>query len=242
MPLGLTGFDKRALAGAKVLVGIDEAGRGCLAGPVVAAAVLCRAEFYNTSWCRRHSRGVDDSKRLTSFRRAEIVERFREACHENWIRIGIGSADIEEIERFNIYQANTLAMRRAVAELGFFESDLSELSDQSDKEEPVILIDGKPIRNFPLTHRGVVKGDRKSLAVALAGIHAKEWRDARMREMDAAFPEYGFAVHKGYGTRQHLEAIRDWGPCPHHRRSFLGRIIKGDAEGADSTQCSLFEE
>lgn len=244
MPLGLTGFDKRALAGATVLVGIDEAGRGCLAGPVVAAAVLCRAEFYSTSWCRRHSRGVDDSKRLTPARRAEIVQRFREACHEKWIRIGIGSADIAEIERFNIYQANTLAMRRAVASLSDLSdlSGLSDLSDNSAMDQPVILIDGKPIRNFPLPHRGVVKGDRKSLAVALAGIHAKEWRDTRMREMDKAFPDYGFAVHKGYGTRQHLEAIRRLGPCPHHRRTFLRRILEVPDEAADATQCSLFEQ
>ena len=245
MPLGLTGFDKRALAGASILVGIDEAGRGCLAGPVVAAAVLCRAPFYKTSWCRRHSRGVNDSKRLSPGQRAEIVQRFRKACDEKWIQIGIGHADVVEIERFNIYQANTLAMRRAVEALGQGLESLDQLggSDRlAQSSPPVVLIDGKPIRNFPLNHRGVVQGDGKSLAIALAGIHAKEWRDARMRELDTEFPQYGFAAHKGYGTIRHVQALRQSGPCPHHRQSFLQKILRGGKQAAETSQCSLFEE
>ena len=114
MPFGLVGFDKRELGGSACLIGIDEAGRGCLAGPVVAAAVRCKKEFYYTSWCARNSRGVDDSKRLKPAQREAIVKRYQYAVSKDWIRIGIGTASIEEIEKFNIYHANSLAMRRAL--------------------------------------------------------------------------------------------------------------------------------
>lgn len=241
MPLGLVGFDKRALDGAACLVGIDEAGRGCLAGPVVAAAVRCRADFYSTPWCRRHSRGVNDSKCLSAEKRAAIVERFREACHENWIQIGIGTASVGEIEAFNIFQANSLAMRRALEQVMDIGEGTLWQTGESRPEHVTLLIDGRPIRSFPVPHRGVVKGDRKSLAVALAGIHAKEYRDRLMRELDEDFPEYGFSVHKGYGTSRHLEALRQHGPSPHHRLSFLGKVLQpGRRENPESSQDSLF--
>jgi ribonuclease HII len=257
MAPGLTGFDRRAIGAAPCLVGIDEAGRGCLAGPVVAAAIRCEAAFYRTSWLRRHSRGVDDSKRLSAAQRQAVVERFKEACHENWIRIGIGAAGVEEIERHNIFQATALAMRRAVlGALGWDAGDVWELGNGPGREVGKVLIDGRPIKGFPLEHEGVVKGDQRSLAVALAGIHAKEWRDARMRELDAEYPGYGFAVHKGYGTAAHLAALRRLGPCPHHRPTFLRKFHAGAAAATDrpaqgqlfqphgaafeSTECSLF--
>lgn len=240
MPIGLVGFDKRALDGAACLVGIDEAGRGCLAGPVVAAAVRCERAFYSTPWCRRHSRGVNDSKCLRADKRAAIVERFREACHENWIQIGIGTASVEEIEEHNIFQANSLAMRRALGKI----LDLEEgtlWGRGSDTSPPAtVLIDGRPIRNFPVPHRGVVKGDRQSLAVALAGIHAKEHRDSLMRELDKSCPGYGFAVHKGYGTSRHLKALRERGPSPHHRRLFLRKVLQEGTASPDVSQDSLF--
>ncbi|MEX0326704.1 MAG: ribonuclease HII [Puniceicoccaceae bacterium] len=239
MPVGLVGFDKRTLDGAACLVGIDEAGRGCLAGPVVAAAVRCEASFYSTSWCRRNSRGVNDSKCLTPEKRAAVVDRFRKACHEKWIQIGIGEATVEEIEEHNIYHANSLAMRRALEQV----LDLREgtLWDSDSGEGPVtILIDGRPIRTFPVPHQGIVKGDRCSLAIALAGIHAKEHRDAVMRKMDRDCPGYGFAVHKGYGTSQHVEALRQLGPSPHHRPSFLSKVLPERGEQAEHSQDSLF--
>jgi ribonuclease HII len=238
MPLGLVGFDKRALGGSTSLVGIDEAGRGCLAGPVVAVAVRCEATFYPRSWCRRNSRGVDDSKRLTGEKRALVVERFRKASSENWIQIGIGTASVDEIERHNIYHATSLAMRRALGEVLDLED--GTLWGESSAPAPVILIDGRPIKAFPVPHRAVVKGDRQSLAVALAGIHAKEHRDALMRDMDTECPGYGFAAHKGYGTSDHLEALQALGPSRHHRLSFLGKVL-GDRPEEDSLrQDSLF--
>ncbi|HSH09415.1 MAG TPA: ribonuclease HII [Oceanipulchritudo sp.] len=243
MPLGLVGFDKRALGNAPCLVGIDEAGRGCLAGPVVAAAIRCGAPFYNTSWCRRHSRGVDDSKRLSAEKRQAIVERFAEARREDWIQIGIGTASVEEIERHNIYHATTLAMRRALAAalaaaLGWDQGDQEDLWDPAVGGK--VLIDGRPIKNFPCLHQAVVKGDQRSLAIALAGIHAKEHRDALMAGLDQECPGYGFRVHKGYGTEAHLDALRKLGPCPHHRPTFLRKFHAGEQEVPDSSQCSLF--
>jgi ribonuclease HII len=165
------------------------------------------------------------------------VQRFRGECREKWIQIGIGVATVEEIERHNIFQANVLAMRRACAQLkGVFMSEDKLLTGGT----PPVLIDGRPIKSFPFPHRGVVKGDRQSFAIALAGIHAKEWRDAHMRELGRQHPGYGFESHKGYGTRIHLEAIREHGETVHHRTLFL-RKFREQAETAESTrQDSLF--
>jgi ribonuclease HII len=242
MARGLISFDKRALGGAEYLVGIDEAGRGCLAGPVVAAAVRCPRDFYTSTWCLHHARHVDDSKRLAPGQRAAVVERFRIACREKWIQIGIGSASVEEIDRHNIYQATVLAMRRACEQVCPVQAEESlwKEAEAASSNPMAVLIDGRPIRTFPLPHEGVVKGDQRSLAIALAGIHAKEWRDARMRELDAAQPGYGFSVHKGYGTAAHLEALRELGPSPHHRPLFLRKFhAAGDAPGPE-IQDSLF--
>ena len=239
MPLGLVGFDKRAIGKAPFLVGIDEAGRGCLAGPVVASAVWCESPFYGSSWCRRNSRGVDDSKRLTAEQRVAIVTRFRRACEERWIRVGIGMASVEEIEKHNIYHATTLAMRRALAEVTGEEAE--GLFDPQALADPGrILIDGKPIRAFPCPHEGIVGGDQRSLAIALAGIHAKVWRDRHMCELHTGCPQYGFRSHKGYGTAGHVEALRSHGPSPHHRASFL-RKYRELIEGKTAiSQDSLF--
>lgn len=240
MPLGLVGFDKRQLGSADSLVGIDEAGRGCLAGPVVAAAVFCRKEFYDTSWCRRNSRMVDDSKRLNASQRAAVVERFQYAVARKWIRIAIGSATIAEIEQYNIYHANSLAMRRALGQVaGVHEVPLWDDASEAAGCIP-ILIDGKPIRTFPMHHNAIVKGDRKSLAIALAGIHAKQYRDTLMDEMDRQYPSYQFSRHKGYGTQLHLAALRKYGPCEQHRPSFLGGILDKQEDKPNIRQDSLF--
>lgn len=240
MPVGLVGFDKRACGDASILVGIDEAGRGCLAGPVVAAAVFCESSFYGRSWCKRNSRGVDDSKRLTSERRAAVVKRFEYAKQQGWIRIGIGTASIEEIEQHNIFNANTLAMRRAVEQVMLPETGTLWQTGSDDDCTIVTLIDGRPIRAFPYAHQGVIKGDQKSLAIALAGIHAKEHRDALMDELAGQHPDYGFTQNRGYGTEQHLEALREHGPCSCHRPSFLKKLFASDADVSEVRQDSLF--
>lgn len=244
MARGLIAFDKRALGAAPWLVGIDEAGRGCLAGPVVAAAVRCDRAFYDSPWCRRHSRDVDDSKRLSPARRAAVVERFRQACEEEWIHIGIGTASVEEIGSRNIFGATALAMRRALealpAETHTGGGEVPADGGGLWPEGPPVLIDGRPIRTFPHPHTGVIKGDQRSLAIALAGIHAKEWRDRLMRELDAAQPGYGFAGHKGYGTAAHLEALRRLGPCAHHRPLFLRKFHAANQPVQAPRQGSLF--
>jgi ribonuclease HII len=238
MARGMVPFDRRALAGAAGLVGIDEAGRGCLAGPVVAAAVRVESAFYGSRWCRRHAREVDDSKRLSPARRAAVVRRYAEACHEKWIRIGVGRADVAEIERFNIHQATALAMRRALEQV--LDGEEPGLwSGQNAACAMPVLIDGRPIRGFAHPHSGVVKGDQRSLAIALAGIHAKEQRDACMVELDALHPGYGFAVHKGYGTAAHLQALRRLGPCPQHRRLFLRKFHAREQAQPGASQGSL---
>ncbi|MGC9449906.1 MAG: ribonuclease HII [Oceanipulchritudo sp.] len=241
MALGLVGFDRRALGGAACLVGIDEVGRGCLAGPVVAAAIRCEADFYSSSWCRRHSRQVDDSKRLRAVQRAEVVRRFTHAFRKKWIRIGYGSASVEEIGRLNIYHATTLAMKRALAGvLELQREDLWSSGGGGLRPEIPILIDGRPIRHFPHAHEGIVKGDQRSLAIALAGIHAKEWRDRYMRDLDREVPGYGFAAHKGYGTAGHVEALQRKGPTRHHRPGFLKNVGGSIIAGASASQGSLF--
>jgi ribonuclease HII len=183
-------------AGCRVIVGVDEAGRGPLAGPVVAGAVVLPEDFTLA--------GLDDSKKLTAARRDRIYE---ELVADPRVRWAAGLADVEEIDRLNILRATHLAMRRAVAALGSVEPDM-------------VLIDGLPVRDFPWPQQAVVKGDALSLSIAAASIIAKVERDRIMLALDAAFPLYQFASHKGYGTAAHLTALQQHGPSPHHRRSF----------------------
>lgn len=185
---------RAALPAGRWLAGVDEAGRGPLAGPVVAgAAVLDPA---------RPIPGLDDSKRLTHRTRA----RLEAAIQGGALAWGVGAAEADEIDRIGILKATFLAMARAVEALG-----LSDLH---------LLVDG---RDFPFGGRpgsALVRGDGASASVAAASILAKEERDRRMVAVDARWPGYGFAAHKGYGTAVHLEALARLGPCPLHRRSF----------------------
>ncbi len=186
------------------VAGTDEAGRGPLAGPVAAAAVL-----FDPAFLRREAQGLlaglTDSKKLSE----DARERFFALLHSHQpatIAIGVGLASVGEIDRLNILRASHLAMERAIAQL--------------PQPLGLVLVDGLPIRDFPYLHRGIVKGDSLSLSIAAASIVAKVTRDRLMRELDALHPAYGFAIHKGYGTRRHLQALREHGPCPEHRRSF----------------------
>lgn len=177
------------------VAGVDEAGRGPLAGPVAAAAVILPAGF--------SCPGLDDSKKITPARREEIYLRLTQDEGVAW---AVATAGCGEIDRLNILRATHLAMRRAVEAL--------------DPPPHHCLIDGLPVRDFPLPHDAVVKGDGISLSIAAASIVAKVTRDRIMREIDREFPQFGFARHQGYGTKEHLEALRIHGPCRHHRRSF----------------------
>jgi len=196
MPCNLR-FEKLLWAkGIPLVAGIDEAGRGPLAGPVVAAAVIVPAGFC----CR----GINDSKQLTPSVREQFFDTL--TAPGTLISFGIGVSDSLEIDRVNILQATYLAMQRAVR----------NLSVQPDH----LLIDGLPVPLFPLAQTAVVDGDTKSVSIAAASIIAKVTRDRMMQQWHIEFPDYGFHENKGYGTPAHIEKLQIHGPCPIHRRSF----------------------
>nr|WP_246203125.1 ribonuclease HII [Sphingomonas lacunae] len=181
-----------------MIIGVDEAGRGPLAGPVVAAAVLL---------CPDGITGLNDSKKLSEKRRIHLEAEIKAKC-----RWAIGIVDVAEIDRINIFQATMLAMTRAVAALGI----------EGDAE---ILIDGNMtpqgrVEAWRWPARAIVGGDALEPSISAASIIAKQARDAMMIEACATFPGYGFSRHKGYGTAEHMEALDRLGPCPLHRQSF----------------------
>lgn len=188
-------FERRLWAqGFRLVAGVDEAGRGPLAGPVVAAAVVLPPEAYLP--------GLDDSKRLTAARREALEPRIKDAA----VVWGVAVAGVEEIDQLNIARAAFLAMARAVAALAVAPDHL--------------LVDGFPIPGVPVPQQAIVGGDALCNSIAAASVLAKVYRDRLMAEYDELFPGYGFAVHKGYPTPAHREALRRLGPSPIHRRSF----------------------
>ena len=192
--------------GKKYVAGLDEAGRGPLAGPVVAAAVV----FYENPQISM----INDSKKLT--------EEIREYLFDlilNETLCGIGAAEVGEIDRINIYQASFLAMDRA----------LENLNTQPEH----LLVDGRAFPRNDIPFTTIVKGDSISYSVAAASILAKVTRDRMMREYDQQFPQYGFANHKGYATREHLDAIEEFGYCPIHRRSFHPKRFQLELDYSD---------
>ena len=182
------------------VAGIDEAGRGCLAGPVVAAAVILPEGAVIP--------GLADSKVLSPTRRDGLAAEIG-AVALAW---GLGVVWPPEIDRINILQATFLAMERA----------MQQLSPQPE----LALIDGNRTKDFGLPVRTIVKGDSLSASIAAASILAKVTRDRLMEEYDAQYPQYGFAVHKGYGTKRHYEALREFGPSPIHRKTFLKKFYE----------------
>ena len=193
---------KAAQAGL-VIAGVDEAGRGPLAGPVVAAAVILPPE-------EEFDLPVDDSKALDERLREELGERLRADSRVVW---AVAERSASVIDRINILKATHEAMREAVMSLTI--------------RPGMAFVDGLKVRDFPVEARFIVKGDALSASIAAASIIAKTHRDHLMLELDKQYPGYGFAKHKGYGTAQHLEALRRLGPCPEHRRTFgpVARII-----------------
>ncbi len=190
-------FEEQALLnGYRSVAGIDEAGRGPLAGPVVAAAVILPSEF--------ELPGLTDSKALSEKKRELLFPEIRKQA----TAVGIGVASAEEIDQINILQATLLAMQRAVSRLKVAPDHL--------------LIDGITPLPVAITQQTLKKGDSRSLSIAAASVIAKVVRDRIMVTYDKVYPEYAFAKHKGYGTREHLQAIATCGPCSQHRKSFGG--------------------
>ena len=187
-------YEKQArIEGYADIAGLDEAGRGPLAGPVVAAAVVLPKGF--------DADGVGDSKAMTAKARERMFGRITgEAIY------GVGIIEPEVIDKINILQATYAAMRAALKDLG--------------AAFDFILVDGRPVPGLPGPSRAIVKGDALSVSIGAASIVAKVTRDRIMVELDKLYPEYGFAGHKGYGCRSHVVALDKYGPCPCHRRSF----------------------
>ena len=186
--------------GYTAVCGCDEAGRGPLCGPVVAAAVILPRDIV--------IEGLNDSKKLSEKKREALFEVIKEKA----IAYGIAEASPAEIDEINILNASMLAMRRAVEKLGV-KADFA-------------LIDGNTSRGFKIPTETVVKGDSKSYSIAAASILAKVTRDRGCAELDAAYPEYNIAKHKGYPTKEHMEAVKKYGPSPIHRRTFLKFLDK----------------
>lgn len=198
-------------AGAARVAGVDEAGRGPLAGPVVAAVVVFRADWLETQ-ADRQLAGLTDSKKLTPRRRDYFFGVLHSAPG---IQIGVGQASVEEIDSLNILRATHRAMARAVAAL-------DPLPDR-------LLVDGLPVPGLPVPSQAIVGGDGLSLSIAAASVIAKVTRDRLMLDLDRQYPGYGLARHKGYGTREHFDALQRLGPSPCHRRSFapVGQFLPG---------------
>jgi ribonuclease HII len=197
LPSDTLAFERTAYTqGFQLVAGVDEVGRGPLAGPVMAAAVILPKGL--------HIPGIDDSKKLSPLKREILFELISEKA----LSIGIGIVEPEVIDNINILQATRLAMLNAV--------------EQLDPQPDYLLIDGITPINSGITQKTVKKGDSLSLSIAAASIIAKVKRDRLMAEMDRLYPGYGFAGHKGYGSVLHMEAIRQLGPSPIHRLTFGG--------------------
>lgn len=183
--------------GYKSVAGIDEVGRGCIAGPVIAAACILDPN-------KPLPEGLNDSKQVAQDRREEIAAELKETC----VAYAIGTVEAPEIDRINILEATKVAMRLAIA----------SLSPSAD----YLLVDALQLKGILTPQRSIIKGDSVSASIAAASILAKTHRDELMRSYDATYPQYGFSGHVGYGTKVHLEAIKAHGPCPLHRMTFRG--------------------
>jgi ribonuclease HII len=191
-----------ALAPNTILVGVDEAGRGCLAGPVVAGAVTmppARAELLYAG----ELAALNDSKQLSPAQRDGFFELL---THDPEIAWATGQCSAAEIDTHNILVATHIAMRRAVEALPVVAGH--------------ILVDGLPVKGLPCPSTAIIKGDGQSLLIAAASVIAKVFRDRLMRELNEKYPQYGFAVHKGYGVSEHMAALYKYGSCPEHRHTF----------------------
>ena len=234
----LRGFDLKQLEGVGELIGVDEAGRGAIAGPVVAGAVLVTKAFLESKWALGRASRVNDSKQLSAAERDELWGEFDALAAQGQIHTRFGVADVFEIEQFNILGATKIAMSRALEGIyppGAFEQktepDLFATPEIVANFVPTVscrvLVDGLALRSFPYPHTGIVKGDGRSLCIAMASIIAKVTRDRLMSELDGKFPGYGFAQHKGYGTEEHREAVLRLGRTPQHREMFLRKLLAG---------------
>lgn len=202
-------YEKEMLAlGAECIAGVDEVGRGPFAGPVVCAAVIMPLDAENLI------DGVDDSKKVKEERREQLAALIRERA----VAYMICEESPETIDEINILEATKRCMKRAV----------EGLSVQPD----IVFVDGNFRIRIDLPQQNIVRGDALSYSIGAASILAKVYRDSLMREYDKQYPQYGFARHKGYGTAVHIRALKEFGPCPIHRKTFIKRILEERESGA----------
>ena len=199
--------DEAAARGHVLTAGVDEAGRGPLAGPVIVAAVILPRDCFIAK--------INDSKKLS----AKTREQLYDIIMEKAVAVNCVAIDEKTIDRINIYQASMNGMYEAIYGLSV--------------QPQEVLIDAVPLQQLDIPSQSIVKGDAKSASIAAASIIAKVTRDRMMDEFDAKYPQYGFAKHKGYGTAEHLAALRSYGPCPIHRRSFepIKSMLEGHVHG-----------
>lgn len=204
--------------GIQYIAGVDEVGRGPLAGPVVSVAVVLPRDFSIL--------GVDDSKKLSPKKREELYEQIKEEA----VAYGVGCVDNETIDRINILEATKLAMKDALRELegklrDHLGEDWKKLTGDEDRQKPCciqhVLIDALTLKDVPIEQTAIIHGDETSLSIAAASILAKVTRDRMMKEYHAIYPDYAFDCNKGYGTKAHYDGIQRKGLCPLHRKTFV---------------------
>ena len=186
--------------GYNIIAGVDEAGRGPLADEVYAAAVILPPDIL--------IEGLNDSKKISEKKREKLFDEIKEVS----LAYAVATASVEEIDEFNIRNATYMAMNRAIEALNI--------------KPDYVIVDGDCIKDCNYPHECVVKGDGKSLSIAAASVLAKVSRDRHMLKMAEKYPEYGFENHKGYGTKVHIEALKEFGPCEIHRKTFIKKFVK----------------
>ena len=235
----LQAHDAAQLEEVDCLIGIDEAGRGCLAGPVTAGVCVLRRDFFQSERALACSTAINDSKQLTAQARAAQLTLLESLRAESLLDFEVACSSVAEIVAHNILGATRLAMRRALEalaeratgwELPLLASDGPLFTASAGGVR--LLVDGRPLKPFPYTHRGLVKGDGTSLAIAMASIAAKVTRDREMLSLAEQYPQYGFAQHKGYGTAAHRAALQTHGASVIHRELFLRKVLSASSGAA----------
>lgn len=234
--MSLKSFDQKFLNIHPGLIGIDEAGRGCLAGPVVAAGVFVDKDFQIAKEKGIISE-VNDSKQVPEELREGLYLEFEGWQNKGWIKFAWAQASVKEIDTFNIFRASGLAMHRVVEKLldkipstiwpARAEDDLP-LWNKNEESLPTrtkVIIDGKPIKKLLYVHEAIVKGDSKSLVIAMASIIAKVMRDRLMKELAKEYAGYGLEIHKGYATQEHRSAVQERGASDCHRKLFVRKVL-----------------
>jgi ribonuclease HII len=228
----LQAYDRERLSEYSRLIGIDEAGRGCLAGPVVAGASVFSQKLFESPEALVQSALINDSKQLSAESRASQFTVLESLQAEGLIDYAVGFGSVAEIAEHNILGATRLAMQRAIEQLAQQADGWSLPHIAADDplfqsaSETKIIVDGRPLKPFTYANEGVVKGDGKSLSIAMASIAAKVTRDREMLRLAEKYPDYGFAQHKGYGTAAHRAALLKHGASPIHRELFLRKVLE----------------